>query len=99
MTLRKCSAGSGLQVAFEFKRSFLRPEFDRHNQMPGTVAGAVNIQAGVVPTQSFADIGRDANVVSLGVAIAAKDVHEPPAGVSHMPRLCICRTSHVPEQK
>ena len=92
VTLSERSAGSGLQVAFKLECSFLGSEFERHNHVPGTVASGVHIQAGVVPPQSFAHIATDADVMSLGVVIAAKDVNEPLVCVAHMPRLCIGHT-------
>ena len=72
MTLGKRSARAGLQVALEFKRGFLGPEFHRHDYAPRTIAGGVNAKACVVPVQSFEHIGSYSNVVPFRIAFTWK---------------------------
>ena len=63
--------------------------------MPGTVAGGVYVQAGVVPVRSLVHVGRHANVVLRRIAITAKDVHET---LFHAAQHCILRASTDPQE-
>jgi hypothetical protein len=88
VTLGEHSARSGLQITFESKCGFLGTEFERYDDVPGTIASRMNAATGVVPEQSFGHIGRHANVVSIGVAIASEYVDEPFFGASHNYGIC-----------
>ena len=76
MAFGERTARAGLQIALECERGLFGAEFDGRNYTPRTKAGGVRDGAGVVPVQSLFHVAGNTDVVSVEVAITAKDVHE-----------------------
>ena len=76
-------ARSGLQVAFEAHCSLLGREFDDDHQGPRAVLGGMSAETVVVPLQPIADVARHADVVTIRIDVAPKDVHEALADGEH----------------
>ena len=82
----KRATGSGLQILFEIRCSVFVREFDRGEHSPGRVLGCVMGVAGV-QREPPSDITSQADVRSVGMCDAFKDVDEGLRGV-HVSRLC-----------
>ena len=95
MTLGKRSARAGLQVALEFKRGFLGPEFHRHDYAPRTIADGVNAKSCVVPVQSFEHIGSYSDVVPFRIAFTSKKLDE---ALSHIDLTAVIRPTCVSQE-
>src|SRR5690242_13123519 len=76
VALRERATGSGLQIALEFSSGFRRAEFQRHEDVPRSIARRMLVPAGVVPFKPRSNVGRQSNVMPARVPIAPNDVHE-----------------------
>ena len=92
MALGKGPAGSGLQVLLEASGFLLRRELDDNRQRPRSVVGRVATGAVVVPLQAPVDVAGDADVVTVGISVAAKNVDEAFADSAHGAGDCTSRT-------
>ena len=70
------AAGAGFQVTLKAVRFDLRREFHGNDQMPRTIPRRMYVLTGIVPIESEPDVAGHADVVTRGVALAAKDVDE-----------------------
>ena len=83
VALGKGPAGPGLQVLLEASGFPLRRELDDNGHRPWSVLDRVATGAVVVPLHAPIDVAGDADVVTLRIAVAAKDVDEASADSAH----------------
>lgn len=76
VSLGKRASGSGLQVALEASCDCDIGELKRDDERPWPVMDSHAGRTGVVPVQALDDITREADVMAIGVAVAAEDVDE-----------------------
>ena len=83
MSFREGSARSGLQVLLETCRLLFGWEFDHDRHGPRAVFDGVAARTVIVPLQPIVDVARQADGVTLRVAVAAKHVHKSLANSAH----------------
>ena len=71
---RKSAAGPGLQVVLEADRTLLVGELQRDHDTPGSISNGVSAGTGVVPVQPLLNVAGYADVMALGIALAAQNV-------------------------
>jgi hypothetical protein len=82
------AARSRLQVPLETRSLLFGRELEDDHQGPRTVFDGVSAGSMVVPFQPIVDVARQADVMTLRVAVAAKHVDEPLADAGHAVREC-----------
>ena len=83
MSFRESAARAGLQVPLEAQRLLLGREFDHDRQGPRAVFDGVAARTVVVPLQPIVDVARQADVMTLRVAVATEYIDEPLADSAH----------------
>ena len=92
VSLRECPAGPGLEVLLEAHGLAFRRELDDDQPGPWSVVGRVPARSVVVPLKPAGHIARHAGVVTIGIAVTAKDVDEALADSAHAEVACRDRT-------
>jgi len=94
MPFRKSAAGPGLQVVLEADRTLLVGELQRDHDTPGSISNGVSAGTGVVPVQPLLNVAGYADVMALGIALAAQNVDEPLPDAEH--RFTVWHVSRQP---
>ena len=76
MTLRKCPAGTGLQITLKSCGALLVRELDNDVKKPWTTINGVRTTAGVVCHEPIGNVGCKTSVVATRVILALEDVYE-----------------------
>ena len=76
VTLRKCPAGTGLQIALKSCGALLIRELDNDVKKPWTAINGVRTTAGVVCHEPIGNVGCKTSVVATRVILALEDVYE-----------------------
>jgi hypothetical protein len=92
---RERAARARLQIALEPSGFAFSREFNRDHDRPRPMFPCEPGWTRIVPLQSFVDVAGDPDIVSCGVGLAPKDVHEPPSDSSHAPRPRRMRSRHA----
>jgi len=76
MTFRERATRARFQIALEQHRAVLTGKLYRRDQFPRFVAGGVRTMSGVVCVESRSDIRSQADVVTIRLVHAPKNVYE-----------------------
>ena len=70
-------AGAAFQVPLESRGGRVIRELHGEHYLPRSISCRVNVPTCVVPSQSLSDVGRQADIMALGIQFASKNVDEP----------------------
>ena len=80
---RERAARAGLQILLEANGVAFSREFNRNHDRPRPMFQREPGRSAIMPVQSFVDVAGDPDIVSGGIGLTPKYVHEPPSDSTH----------------
>ena len=75
--------GAGLQIRLKARSGGFIRKLDRHDDPPGSMLQRISARPGVVPLETFIDVGGAPDIVTRRVALAPQNVDESSADAAH----------------
>ena len=81
--LREGAARTRLEIPLKENRGLLIGKFHRHDDAPGSMMKRLTSGPAVMPPEPHVKVAGYANIVTIGVALAAKNVNESLSAAAH----------------